>query len=236
MTARNPQPFARHDLVRVAPADWDAALARSDAFAALDGGARAVVAGWAALGRPAIVRRRAENDGAGALPLGIPLPPRLGKLRVAVSVPAGTAVARVPAPPLAAALAAAPPAWAGVGQALCDLGTEAEAAPRAFGALLWAALTRLDYLGPASDLDLLWTVSAGTDLPRLLDGLRRIDALGTVPIDGEILLPDGAGVQWRELARAWDEPGGTVLAKAADGVSLRGADALFTAGGPAASP
>ena len=24
MTLRNPQPFARHDLVRVAPADWDA--------------------------------------------------------------------------------------------------------------------------------------------------------------------------------------------------------------------
>ncbi len=226
MTPRDPRPFARHDLVRVAPADWLAALARSDDFAALDGGARAVVSGWATLGRPAIVRRRAEGEGPDALPLGVPLPPRLGKLRVAVSLPAGTAATRVPAPPLAAALAAAPPAWAAVGQALCDLGTAVEVAPRAFGALLWAALTRLDYLGPGSDLDLLWPVSAGTDLPRLLDGLRRIDGLGIVPIDGEILLPDGAGVQWRELARARGEPDGLVLVKAADGASLRRADAL----------
>ncbi len=72
-------------------------------------------------------------------------------------------------------------------------------------------------------------MTAATDLPRLLDGLRRIDGLGIVPIDGEVLLPDGAGVQWRELDRARREAGGSVLAKASDGVSLRRADALFPA-------
>ncbi len=89
-----------------------------DAFAALGGGARAVVAGWAALGRPAVVRRRAEGDEPDELPLGVPLPPRLGKLRVAVSLPAGTAVARVSPPALGAALDSAPPAWGATGRAL----------------------------------------------------------------------------------------------------------------------
>ena len=219
--------FARHDLLRVAPADWAAALARSDAVPGLAGGARAVIGAWATLGRPAIVRRRAADEAPDAVPLGVPLPPRLGKLRFGLSLPSGAAVTRVAPPTLAAAFAAAPPAWAGVGRALDALGHEVGVAPRAFGALLWAALTSIDYLGPASDLDLLWPVTPATDLNRLLGGLRRIDGRGVVPIDGEILLPDGAGVQWRELDRARGEPDGRVLAKALDGVGLRRADALF---------
>lgn len=220
--------FARHDLVRVALADWDAALARSDAFAALAGGARAVVAGWATFRRPAVVRRRGTGDGAGIVPLGVPLPPRLGKLRLELSLPAGTAAERVAEPTLsAAALAAAPPAWGPACRALADLGADVGVAPRASGSLLWAALTGLDYLGPASDLDLLWPVTADTDLHRLLDGLRRVDDLGIVAIDGEILLPDGAGLHWRELDRARGEPNGSVLAKAMDGVALRPVAPLF---------
>lgn len=219
--------FARHDLVRVAPADWQDALARSEAFSALAGGARAVVAGWATLRRPAIVRRRLAGEARDALPLGVPLPPRLGKLRFGLSLPAGATATPVEAPRLASAVATAPPAWAATAGALIDLGAAVGVAPRVFGGLLWAALTHLDYLGPASDLDLLWPVTAATDLARLLDGLRAIDAAGTVAIDGEILLPDGAGVQWRELDRARTGPGGSVLCKTLDGVGLRRADALF---------
>lgn len=227
MTAAIPG-FARHDLVRVAPEDWAAALARSPAVAALAGGASAVVAAWASFGRPVIVRRRAEGEAPDMLPLGLPFPPRLGKLRLALSLPATAPVVPVAPPSVTAALAKAPPAWAKVGRALEALGDDVGVVPRPFGAALWAAVTGLDYLGPASDLDVLWPVSGGADLPRLLDGLARIDDQGPVPIDGEILLPDGAGVHWRELDRARREPNGTVLAKAVDGVSLRRADALFT--------
>ena len=229
MTLLAGSPLRRHDLVAVAPADWSAALARSEAVAGVDEAARKLLADWAATGRPAIVRRRAEGEDASAVPLAVPLPPSHGKARVALSLPAWAAMTRVAPPAFAAVLAGAPPAWRAIGRAIADLGADVGIAPRAFGSLLWGALTGLDYLGPASDLDLLWPVTPATDLARLLAGLARIDGLGIVPIDGEILLPDGAGVQWRELDRALREPGGRVLAKAADGVSLRRADALFPA-------
>ena len=221
--------FARHDILRILPEDWSAALARSDAAAVADEQARALLAGWAAARRPAIVRRRSECETSNGVPLGVPLPPRHGKLRIALTLPADVTVTRVAPLGLADARAVVPAAWTGVGRALEDLGAEVGIVPQVFGALLWAALTGLDYLGPGSDLDLLWRVTAATDLSRLLRGLARIDSGGIVAIDGEILLPDGAGMQWRELARASHEPGGRVLAKTMDGVSLRRADTLFKA-------
>ena len=72
-------------------------------------------------------------------------------------------------------------------------------------------------------------MTPATDLPALLDGLDRIDAAGPVTVEGEVVLPDGAGVQWRELRPALARPGGEGLAKGLDGVSLRPAGTLFPA-------
>ena len=95
-----------------------------------------------------------------------------------------------------------------------------------FGSLLWQRRTSLSYLGAASDLDLLWPVGDAGPAWRLARGLAAAqETLGPVRMDGEILLPDGGGVQWRELSRARRE----VLVKTLDGVELRPIDDLLAA-------
>ena len=215
----------RHTLVSVAPEDWGRLLAGWPARRDLAPDAGAALDAWAARGWPAIVRRRAAGDPPDALPLGVPLPPALGRLRCALALPAGTAWGQVRTPPLLALRGTAPPAWHATIDAVLALGRAAGLAPRAFGSLLWQGVTGLSYLGAGSDLDLLWTVGDATDLDGLLEGLARIDAAGPVRLDGEIVLPDGAGVNWREFHRARAAPGGEVLAKTDAGLSLRDAAA-----------
>ena len=202
--------FARHDLVAVAPAAWDALLAgRRD----LDGVPH--LPGWAEAGRPLIVRRRVPGEGDGSVPLGLPLPPADGKRRIGLALPAETLQPVIP-PNLAEAAPHAPAAWRDAIAALLALAGEHGVTPRPFGALLWQAVTGLTYLSPTSDLDLLWP---GPVPHTFLDDLARIDATAPMRLDGEILLPDGGGVQWRELREA--PPGGTVLVKYLDRVAMR---------------
>ena len=60
-----------------------------------------------------------------------------------------------------------------------------------------------------------------------MDRLRRLDAEGTVRIDGELVLPDGAGVNWRELAQSRADRSDELLVKTMDGVEVRTRAALF---------
>ena len=62
-----------------------------------------------------------------------------------------------------------------------------------------------------------------------MEGIAAIEARAPMRLDGEILLPDGGGVNWRELHGAG--PGGTVLVKHRDRLALREAAALL-AGDP----
>ena len=95
--------------------------------------------------------------------------------------------------------------------------------PRVFGALLWEHTTGLPYLTARSDLDLLWSISDERSAALLVEGLRRLDADGPVRLDGELELPDGAAVNWRELANQ----SGEVLVKTMDGVEVRAKTGLF---------
>ena len=206
----------RHDLVRVDPAAWAALLAaRPD----LAGGPP--LAGWAAAGWPLIVRRFAPGEDRARVPLGLPLPPALGKRRIGFSLPPDV-LAPCPAPTLAEARAAAPPAWRPTLDALTALGARHGLVPRPFGALLWQALTGLAYLAPASDLDLLWPLAG--PLPKtFLDDLAALAAAAPMRLDGEIVLPDGGGVQWCE----WQSAGsGEVLVKHRDRLEMRPAALL----------
>ena len=226
MTGARPR---RHDLLRVAPDGWDAALAALPRPQGLPPAAAALLNGWARRGWPVVLRRRGHGDPPGTLPVGVPLPPSVGKLRVAAALPPGVPWQALPAPGLDTVRPAVPVAWHALLDRLAALGTGHGAPPRPYGAALWGALTGLPYLGPGSDLDLLWPVTQATALDGLLDGLARIAAGSPVPLDGEVLLPDGAGVNWRELHRARRGAAGEVLAKTADGISLRRALAPFAA-------
>ncbi|MDR7040260.1 phosphoribosyl-dephospho-CoA transferase [Methylobacterium sp. BE186] len=207
----------RHDLLSVEPGAWEAVLAgRPD----LDGAPH--LSDWARRGFPVIVRRRHPGEAAGTVPVGLPLPPADGKRRIGLALPPG-AVRPREALAAAQAVEAAPEAWRPVLTALDGLGRCHGAVPRLFGALLWQSLTGLTYLSAHSDLDLLWPI-AGAVPPDLLRGIADIEAGAPMRLDGEILLPDGSGVNWRELHAA--EPGGTVLTKRVEGVALRSAEAV----------
>ncbi len=199
----------RHDLVRAEPGAFAAAL-RAQAL-----GQGAPGTDWAARGRPLIVRRYHPGEDRGLVPLGLPLPPAAGKRRIGLALPAA-ALGPLPAPTLAAVRGHAPASWQPVLDALLALGADHGLVPRPFGSLLWQALTGLPYLSRTSDLDLLWPVEDRPP-PGFLAGLARIAAAAPMGIDGEILLPDGAGIHWRELFEGRD----AVLAKHLDRLEMR---------------
>ena len=212
----------RHDLLRADPAVWDAMLRCHPGVAQLP-----LIADWARLDRPVIVRRRMVGDFADSVPTALPLPPCHGKRRLAFSFSSDAAITALPPVLLRDAARTTPTEWRPVVAALLDFGDAIKVAPRVFGALLWEHATGLPYLTKQSDLDLLWPISDERTALSLVDRLRRLDAEGTVRIDGELELPDGAGVNWRELALSRADPSDELLVKTMDGVEVRTRAALF---------
>lgn len=175
----------RHRLVWAAPEGAEAADPRD--------GDR--VRAWLAAGRPAIVRRPMPGDRHGMIPLGIPLPLAEGRRRVALAV-RPDAIRRTEEPPrLSDALAAAPASWR---EPLALLAAELPAA-RVYGSLAWEWLTGEAYLRPGSDLDLLVPVDGREAFDRALAALAPRAGWTAPRIDGELALPGGEAVAWREL-------------------------------------
>jgi phosphoribosyl-dephospho-CoA transferase len=206
----------RHDLLRAEPAAWQAMLVRHPSVADLP-----LVADWARLGRPVIARRRMVGDFSDSVPAALPLPPCFGKRRIAFSFACGTAVKALPPASLCDAARTAPAKWKSIIFALLELGQTLKISPRVFGALLWEHTTGLPYLHAQSDLDLIWSVSDEQTARLLVERLRRFDAESPVRLDGELELPDGAGVNWREMAQNDDDEHSQVLVKTMDGVEVR---------------
>lgn len=72
--------------------------------------------------------------------------------------------------------------------------------PRVFGAFCWQTLTGLAYVHETSDLDLLWEIDSAAQadvIVRLLDEWERRHRRRA---DGELRLPDGRALSWREYA------------------------------------
>jgi phosphoribosyl-dephospho-CoA transferase len=206
--------FDRHRLVYLDPARWTEILDGYPAFRAIP-----AVLDWVAAGYPLIARRPLCDDGAGLVPLGLPLPPSLGKQRLALAVPPEAILSDAPPPLLGEAAQAAPAAWQRTIAALGALDPDA----RCFGSLAWAHLTGLPYLSATSDLDLVWQVATADDAARLAAALGQIDADAPMRLDGEIVTLTGLAVQWREYASDATE----LLAKAADGNGMIGRGEMF---------
>ncbi|UPK23236.1 malonate decarboxylase holo-[acyl-carrier-protein] synthase [Bradyrhizobium sp. 131] len=207
--------LARHSMVKVTAAGWTAVIKRYPELAS-----EPIVAGWAHVGRPLVVRRPACSDTAGLVPLGLPLPPSHGKRRIAVSLAAADIVAFAQPPLLADAVAAAPPAWRETIEKLVQLLPET----RAYGSLAWQHLTGLPYLSEGSDLDLLWPLSSADKTGILLSDIARIAKQSPMRLDGEITGPAG-GVQWRELTGTDEDE---VLVKSPAGVTTTTRAAFLT--------
>ncbi|MEG8031297.1 malonate decarboxylase holo-[acyl-carrier-protein] synthase [Sphingomonas aurantiaca] len=156
--------FDRHRLVYLDPARWTKILGSYPAFREIP-----AVVDWVAAGYPLIARRPLCDDGAGLVPLGLPLPPSLGKQRLALAVSPDAILSDAPPPLLAEAGRTAPPVWQLTIAALVARDPDT----RCFGSLAWAHLTGVPYLSETSDLDLVWQVARADDTVRLVAALVR---------------------------------------------------------------
>jgi phosphoribosyl-dephospho-CoA transferase len=215
--------FRRHDWVYLTDY-WGRQL-----VASLSRENKDAVARWMARRRPLVVARRQEGDAPDLLRLGLALP---GKKRICVSVSAEAVVMRRRPPFLLEVIKIGAGFWP---EAMRELvATIGCAAPdtRVFGSLAWqffAADPAYSYVTPESDIDLLLTPNTGANLSAWIDLLHDFESRLPAPrLDGEIALPGGNFVSWREFAARPKK----ILVKGADNVSLRpieDIDALFSA-------
>jgi phosphoribosyl-dephospho-CoA transferase len=212
-------------LLYLTPQAWDFALAAHPPLAAMP-----LLAGWT-IGWPVIVRRRMPCDDPSMVPIGVPLPPAAAKLRIALTVPIEGVIGRSTSVSLESAARAAPSVWKPTISRLASLGAKHGVEPTAFGSLMWQHQTGLRYLSAQSDLDVLWPVSANSEMLSLLLGIAKIEQASPVHIDGEIVFPDGRAVNWRELYQALrGDASAAVLVKSIDRVALVGIDQLIGGG------
>jgi phosphoribosyl-dephospho-CoA transferase len=214
-------PWQRHELLHVMPNAWTAVLAAQSL------GGIPLLTAWADRGWPVIVRRRMDGDDINEVPVGVPLPPTAGKLRIAVNIPREAVIARAAPPGLRTAARTAQPAWQPTVAALLALGKQHGIEPAAFGSLLWEHQTGLSYLSPTSDLDLIWPAHPSCDIASLLDGIARIERAAPMRIDGEIVFRQGAAANWRELRKALGAGGRReIVVKMMDGARVFNARCL----------
>jgi len=86
-----------------------------------------------------------------------------------------------------------------------------------YGSLAWEYRCGTAYVRADSDVDLLFDAQAAPLLGPVLTLAQALSADAGVPrLDGELILPGGAAVAWRELARQPEE----LLVKGAGGPAL----------------
>ncbi|MDO0864058.1 malonate decarboxylase holo-[acyl-carrier-protein] synthase [Xanthomonas campestris pv. campestris] len=197
---------------------------RADApWQALTPGAKPRLQAWFAAGFPAVVARRAGAEQPGQVRLGVPLPPAEGKQRIALCAQVSDIARSVPALALPEVISHAPPQWQGALHALQAQATAIGMQPRVFGSFAFQAVTGLPYVHAASDVDLLWTLDTPTQAHAVVTLLQQWEHATARRADGELLLPDGNAVNWREYAGGAQQ----VLVKRNDGCRLLPRTALF---------
>ncbi|KAB7543899.1 malonate decarboxylase holo-[acyl-carrier-protein] synthase [Verminephrobacter eiseniae] len=244
----------RHRRVWLAPA-----LRAQDICAGTGAGAVQAFIARAQQGLAVVGRSANADDIPGWRPLGLALARAQGgtaAVRLSCCV-APQSIARVQEPlPLRAALPALPQAMRGVAARLLefDADTPMPMPLAVYGSVFWqhaaadshwhahsdsasrprpschAAAAR--YLHERSDLDLLARPASADQARRWLDWVAAVEEAGSVRLDGEIELPSGAAVSWRELAL----PGPQILVKSDRGASLWPRPAVWAAWPHQATP
>lgn len=194
--------------------------------------ATALLIEWVGKGRPLVGRGALPHDTAGWLPLGLAVVDAGGRARRSFCVPMH-AVLRIEAPlSLAEVAPGLPPAMHGTALCLVQRAGEIGMPLRVYGSVFWQQASGKPYLHESSDLDLLAQPGSADDARRWLETLKQIDARSAVRIDGEIELPSGEAVSWRELAAS----GKKILVKSDAGPSLRPRASVWAAWAHAAQP
>jgi phosphoribosyl-dephospho-CoA transferase len=219
--AARPEWLRRHHLVWIAPARH-AAIVSQIADAALAGAARRLLRE----GAPLVISRQPPSAGGApggtpSIAAGLPLPPALGKRRLALNIPPDAIVRTAPPPALADAIARLPPAWRPPLLRLLRGARSRRIEFRLYGSAAWEALTGEHYLAPESDIDLLWRPAGMDQLGAGIALLADWERASALRADGEILFGDDDAVAWREWMEAQCQPSRSrVLVKSLAGARL----------------
>src|SRR5690606_38038624 len=106
-----------------------------------------------------IARTRRDRDRAGWIALGLPLPPSLGKKRIALEAEPSLVQAIEPPPLLRDVIDILPTRWQERIETLCANLTPHTASVRVVGSLAWQYLAGTAYLHPQSDIDVVLRVT-----------------------------------------------------------------------------
>jgi phosphoribosyl-dephospho-CoA transferase len=184
---------------------------------------------WRKSDWPAIVRRADADLLPDQLSVGIAMPPCPidgSKMRIGLRVAQSEVRMVLPPLPITQVIVAAPEAWRPLLAALEREATVQGLALRVYGSLALQALTRQPYLTAASDIDVLLYPVTPVQLQRGLELLNFYAS--SLPLDGEIVFPQGQAVAWKELSAALRATSGRrVLVKEMHGVYLTTTGALM---------
>lgn len=172
------------------------------------------ITAWAAAGRPLIVTRQDPLIPAGQIDLALVLPGNdKAKSRLKCRIQQQDIVS-IQAPILLKTVAQR--LDDSHLQAVDKACSDAHLTPRVYGSYAWQALTGLDYISPASDLDLLFTVNSATELMQLKAHLPHILSAAPLRLDGELLFAGTHAVAIEEFL----SDAASVLCKTLTTVSL----------------
>jgi len=221
-TATPPHRLRRHQLL------WTSRAWHADALGQVaDNGLRERVADLLAADWPLVVRRQswAENDAstmAESVAGGLPLPPALGKQRIAFDVPHHAIVRTAPPLALSDVIPRLPPDWQPPLRRLLRSAESIGVEFRVYGSVAWHALTGRPWLTPESDIDLLWRAGDSAQLTAVITSLEAWEGESGRRADGEILFGDDDAVAWREWGSAPGRaPAQRVLVKSLHSARLR---------------
>jgi phosphoribosyl-dephospho-CoA transferase len=207
--------YRRHDWVFL-PDGWGRRLAAP--LAAEDAEA---LARWSEKGRPVVVARRQQGDAPDLLRLGLALP---GKRRIGLALVADAVALRRRPPFFLDVVEHGAAFWPEAMRELAAIIAGVAPQMRVFGSFAWqffASDPAAVYVTRESDIDLLLTPARGGQLSAWIALLQNFESRWPAPrLDGEIALPGGDFVSWREFAARPKK----ILVKGADLVSLRPID------------
>jgi len=211
--ARLPAALHRQQLARLSVEGWTRVLQQP-----WDAEARACLGLWAERGLPLVVTRQPPSHG-DLLATGLPAPARFGRRRLAVAVALRDVSFLDEFPPAAAVTRLLPRRVGATWRALLAALAANDCAARVYGGYGWQALTRMAYVHAESDADLLLPVASCAHADAVAQVLAAT-AWDGPRLDGELLLPDGGAVAWREWREHREGRAAQVLVKRLRGVAL----------------
>jgi phosphoribosyl-dephospho-CoA transferase len=188
--------LTRHSLVWLSAGGWQ----RAAQTVAAD--SRATLVRWQQEDWPLVLRRREADTPQDELCLGLALPPdgNGDKLRMPLRAQLAD-IQRIEEPlTLRQALAHMPSGWSGPLRAFAGDCLHSGIALKLYGSWAWQILTRQSYVTANSDIDLLFTPRNAPEFARGMALLAQHAA--RLPLDGEVIFPDGRAVAWKECWQA----------------------------------